>query len=226
MLYNMLWQDCVCLIAPFPNNPNPAEDFDPKRDMDISGQGLMWYARPQLFFNCTVCPTGQRARKHRHMELSLVFFSTFEPINITPHSVMQRNGVPMLYDTASGSNEPSLYICPVSNVLGRVPLMPCFIAGNKHPTLPHSLGSRQGAVADTRPGAGNGSRLFEMSPWMWRYGRGQPRKVSVAEAEARRQERTSASRQQGAVTLKRRLEQRGADFYERQRSHRAGQAQE
>jgi len=66
------------------------------------------------------------------MELSLVFFSTFEPINITPHSVMQRNGVPMLYDTASGSNEPSLYICPVSNVLGRVPLIPCFIAGNKH----------------------------------------------------------------------------------------------
>jgi len=114
----------------------------------------------------------------------------------------------------------------VSNVLGCVPLIPCFIAGNKHPTLPHSLGSRQGAVADTRPGAGNGSRLFEMSPWMWRYGRGQPRKVSVAEAEARRQERTSASRQQGAVTLKRRLEQRGADFYERQRSRRAGQAQE
>ena len=131
--------------------------------MDISGQGLMWYARPQLFFNCTVCPTGQRARKHLHTELSLVFFNTFEPINITPHSVMQRNGVPMLYDTASGSNEPSLYICPVSNVLGSVPLLHCFIAGNKHPTLPHSIGSRQVAVADTRPGAGNGSRLFELT---------------------------------------------------------------
>ena len=76
--------------------------------------------------------------EHCHKELSLVFFSTFEPINITPHSVMQRNGVPMLYDTASSSNLPSLYICPVSNVLGRVPLIPCFIAGNKHPTLPHS----------------------------------------------------------------------------------------
>ena len=76
----------------------------------------------------------------------------------------------------------------------------------------------QGAIADTRPGAGNSSRLFELSPWMWRYGRGQPRKVSVAEAEARRRERTSASRQQAAETLKRRLEQRGADFYERQRS--------
>ena len=31
----------VCVIAPFPNNPNPAEDFDPTRDVDISGQGLM-----------------------------------------------------------------------------------------------------------------------------------------------------------------------------------------
>ena len=48
---------------------------------------------------------------------------------------MQRNGVPMLYDSASIRNYPSLYICPVSNILGRVPLIPCFVAGNKHPTL-------------------------------------------------------------------------------------------
>ena len=46
----------------------------------------------------------------------------------------------------------------------------------------------------------------------------------MAEAEARRLERTSSTRQQAAVTLKRRLEQRGADFYEHQRSRRAGQA--
>ena len=41
MLYNLLQQDCVCLIAPFPNNPNQPEDFDPKYDMDISGNGLI-----------------------------------------------------------------------------------------------------------------------------------------------------------------------------------------
>lgn len=186
--------------------------------MDISGQGLMWYARPQLFFNCTVCPTGLKAKKSRHMELSLVFFSTFEPINITPNSVMQRNGVPMMYDTASSSSQPCLYICPVSNVLGRVPLIPCFISGNKHPTLPNSVGNRQGAVADTRPNAGNGSRLYELSPWMWRYGRGQPRKVSVAEAEARRRGRVSEARQQAAETIKRHREERGDDYCERQRS--------
>jgi hypothetical protein len=190
--------------------------------MDISGNGLMWYARPQLFFNCTMCPTGMQARKQRHMEVSLVFFSTFEPINITPHSTMQRNGVPMMYDTASSRNEPSLYICPVGNVLGRVPLIPCFVAGNKHPTLPHSIGSREGAVADSRPDAGNGSRLFEVSPWMWRYGRGQPRKVSVADAEARRQERISESRRQAAETVKRRRDLRGDDYSARQRRRGAG----
>ena len=170
--------------------------------MDISGQGLLWFARPQLFFNCTLCPTGMQARKQRHMEVSLVFFSTFEPINITPQSIMQRNGVPMFYDTASSSGiEPSLYLCLAGNVLGRVPMLPCFVAGNKHPTLPHSIGSRQGAVADTRPGAGNGSRLYELSPWMWRYGRGQPRKVSVEDAEARRQERLSEARRRSAETV-------------------------
>jgi len=125
-----------------------------------------------------------------------------------------------LQGSASSSNEPSLDICPVSNVLGSVPLMPCFIAGNKHPTLPHSFGNRQAAIADTRPGAGNGSRLVELS--LWRYKRGQPRKLSVAEAEEQRQERSSASRQQAAASLKRRLEQRGADFYEHQLQRQSG----
>jgi hypothetical protein len=108
--------------------------------------------------------------------------------------------------------------------LGRVPMLPCFVAGNKHPTLPHSIGSRQGAVADTRPGAGNGSRLYELSPWMWRYGRGQPRKVSVEDAEARRQERLSEARRRSAETVKRRKEQRGNDYARRQRNSGAGGA--
>ena len=77
----------------------------------------------------------------------------------------------MLYDTASSSNLPSLYLCfkLVRNVLGRVPLTPCFVRGNRTPTLPHSFGNRQGALADSRNGAGNGSRLYEVNIWMWRY---------------------------------------------------------
>jgi hypothetical protein len=56
--------------------------------VDLSGEGLLCYARPHLFFNCTVAPIGQLERKARHAELSFVLreFSTFEPIKLTPNS--------------------------------------------------------------------------------------------------------------------------------------------
>ena len=53
---------------------------------------------------------------------TLVFFSTFEPISLTPDSYMQQKGVPKLYKRAA-TVLPSLYVCPVQNVLGRVPLI-------------------------------------------------------------------------------------------------------
>ena len=95
------------LVAPQPYNPSSAESFDFRADMDLSGNGLLWYSLPQLFFQCTVCPTGSLQTPSKHKELALVFFSTFEPITLTPGAVTQRNGVPMIYDTASSSNLPS-----------------------------------------------------------------------------------------------------------------------
>ena len=77
----------------------------------------------------------------QHKELALVFFSTFEPIKLTPNAFTQRNGVPMFYYTAGSINLPSLYICLARNVLGRMPLMPCFMTGNRTPTLQHSFGN-------------------------------------------------------------------------------------
>ena len=119
----ILWQECVVLLAPYPNNPNPVESFNVKTDLDLQGDSLVWYARPQLFFNCTLCPTGARdvVFSSSHKEVSLVYFSTFEPIELTPDSIMQRAGVPMLYDSASNPRLPCLYICPVANVLGELP---------------------------------------------------------------------------------------------------------
>ncbi len=102
-----------------------------------------------------------------------------------------------VYDSASNQRLPCLYICPVANVLGRAPLFPCFIGSNSHSTIPNSfkddwrLGS---ASADTQRDKGNGSRLYEVNIWMWRYGRGRPRMVSIAEAERIRRERISESR--------------------------------
>ena len=100
--------------------------------------------------------------------------SALSNISLTPDEAMQRNRVPILYNTASSSNLPSLSLCLARNVLGRVPLTPCFVQGNRTPTLPHSFGNHQGAVAaaDSRNGAGNCSRIYEVSIWMWRYGRG------------------------------------------------------
>ena len=64
-------QDCVVVLAPYPNNPNPVESFNIKTDFDLTGDGLVWYARPQLFLSCTLCPTGFKA-------------------SVTPHSVLHR----------------------------------------------------------------------------------------------------------------------------------------
>ena len=80
-------------------------------------------------------------------------------------------------------------------MLGRVPLMQCYMCGNQHPTLPNSWGDCDGAKADTSRGRGNGSRLCEL-------------KVTVAEAERRRRERMSERRRKAAETMKRRRAER------------------
>ncbi len=56
-------QDCVVLLAPYPNNPNPVESFNITTDFDLQGDGLVWYVCPQLFFNCTLCPTGAKVAR-------------------------------------------------------------------------------------------------------------------------------------------------------------------
>lgn len=175
----------------------------------MSGSGLLWYGRLQLLFRCTLCPARAFDDTQRHTEVTLAFFSTFEPVDLTPRSVMQREGVPMFYDSASSSALPSLYICPVKNVLGRVPLIPCFVEGNTCNTIPHRfarLGRSVlgGAAADSRQDSGNGSRLYELHPWMWRYGRGHERKVSVVQSMEARAKRLRESRVRAGETAKRR----------------------
>ena len=93
-------------------------------------------------------------------------------------------------------------------VLGRVPLIPCFLRGNKDNTIPHSLRHHvpDGAAADSRPYSGTGSRLFEVNIWMLNYWRAFPIKISVADAAEMRQKRVQESRLKGAETLKRRRE--------------------
>jgi hypothetical protein len=56
------------------------------------------------------------------------------------------------------------------------------------------------ASADTQWDRGNGSRLYEVNLWMWCYGQGRPRMVSITAAERIRRERISESRIRAAET--------------------------
>ena len=125
-----------------------------------------------------------------------------------------------LYDTASNPRLPCLYICPAANVLGRAPLIPCFIDGNTHPTIPYKFKNSRllgSASADTQPDSdrGNGSRLYEVILWLWRYERGQPQTMSIEEAEAARQDRVSEARIRAEETKKRRREAAAREAAER-----------
>ncbi len=76
--------------------------------------------------------------------MDLVYFSTFEPIELMPASIMQpeRAGGLMLYDSSSNPRLPCLYICSVANVLGRAL---SFLA-----SLPHNPTPLQGRSASWR----------------------------------------------------------------------------
>ncbi len=64
----------------------------------------------------------------------LVFFNTFEELNLPITGPMEDSGVVKLYEP---SPTPCLYVAPVENMVGRVPLMQLFLAGNATPTIPH-----------------------------------------------------------------------------------------
>ena len=108
------------------------------------------------------------------------------------------------------SQIPTMYICPVTNVLGRIPLIPCYMDGQIHPTIPYRFRKSDlgGAIADSRKDNGTGSRLYELNVWLWNYGRSLPRPISVEETDKSLQKRMSESRLKGAETKKRRREGR------------------
>ena len=173
-------QDTIVVVPPYPYS---IED-DPA---DVPFEDC-WYARPQLFFNCHLRPSGARPPKNPSYKIGpddllfqLVFFSTFETLDLSIHGPMEDAEVLKLYDP---SPIPCLYVAPVANVLGRVPLIPLFLAGNSTPTIPHKfskhnlkgsafpMGSADTANADGR----RGSNVYEVNHWLWmsRFGCGKP----------------------------------------------------
>ena len=79
-----------------------------------------WYASPHLFFTCVLCPKNGRLPKNRtytfgpdDIECTLVFFSTFEELMLPIKGPMG------------------------DSMVGRVPLIQLFLAGNSTSTIAH-----------------------------------------------------------------------------------------
>ena len=88
----------------------------------------------------------------------------------------------------------------------RALLIPALLDGSATNTIP--ITKREEAQSfpygktDSRAGAGDGSRVYEVNMPLWRFGRGKAREVSVDEAERLRDEHIAASRRQAAQTKK------------------------
>ena len=142
---------------------------------------------------------------------NLVFLSTFEELKLPISGPMERAGVTKLYEPLP---TPCLYVAPAANMVGRVPLIPLFLAGNSTPTIPHQysqhkrsgfpVGTCDTAAADGR----RGSNAYEVNPWLWQFasGRGKQRLggLSVEKTGARKEAAQKERLLRGAETRRRR----------------------
>ena len=106
------------------------------------------------------------------------------------------------------SPTPCLYVAPAENMVGRVPLIPLFLAGNSTPTIPHMFSKRKEAgfpfgCADAAALDGRrGSNIYEVNPWLWQFGRGKPRLggLSVEQTGERKKVASDARHKRAAET--------------------------
>jgi len=181
-------QDTILVVPPYPYCIEEVSQDVPLEDC--------WYARPQLLFTCYLRPTGGRPPKNASyrcgpddLRYNLVFFSTFEELKLPISGPMERAGVTKLYEPFP---TPCLYVAPAARMVGRVPLIPLFLAGNSTPT----------AAADGR----RGSNVYEVNPWLWQFGRGKPRLggLSVEKTDDRKEAAQKERLLRGAETRRRR----------------------
>ena len=89
---------------------------------------------------------------------------------------------------------PCLDVAPASCMVGRVPLIPLFLAGNSTPTIPHKFRKHKSSgfpagTCDTAAVDGQlGSNVYEVNLWLWQFGPGKPHLggLSVEETDDRK----------------------------------------
>ena len=185
----LLMQDCVATIPPYPHYVGDRDDgYDVAAA--LSDPDSMWIVRPQLFFSCTVRPLTARVDSYNNspddIPLDLVFFSAFEDLHLQFTGTMESNRIRKLYEP---SPVPTLYVGLVEDLLGRLPLFPCFLDGNTTSTIPFKYSARQGrdfafGCADGHgPETRRGSHVYEVNTWLWNFGLPQARVASLSVAK-------------------------------------------
>ena len=187
-VWNIFLQDCVATIPPHPHYIGP-RDAEHDVAASISDPDSMWIVRPQLYFSCTLRPLNAAVDCYNNspedIPLDLVFFSAFEDLLLRITGTMESRGVRKLYEP---SPIPTLYVGRVEDVLGRVPLFPCFLDGNLTSTIPHKYAARQGRAFEfgcadgPLQGSQRGSHVYEVNTWLWNFGRPQPRVAGLSVA--------------------------------------------
>jgi hypothetical protein len=135
-------------LATIPPHPFYIGERDDNLNYDVAESlfdpDSMWFVRRQLLFHCTLRPigavTGHFNCSDEDIPLDLIFFSPFEERRLRTAGVMESKGIHRVYEP---SPVPTLYVGRVEDLLGRVPLIPCFLDGNATSTFPHKYSSRQ-----------------------------------------------------------------------------------
>lgn len=184
-------------------------DHEAKSNFDFAcdfESECVWYARPQLYFNCSF----RRCLNCAPIECSMVYYSAFDNLELQIQGHMESAGVKMLYEP---SGKKYFFCGLVSDMIGRVPLVPCFIHGNTTPTIPHEYSSLQRTRfnmgrADSLDGNIHGSSVYEVNLWIWQFGRGRPRigGLSVEKTDEKRKLCRTQAALASADTRKRRAE--------------------
>ena len=97
-----------------------------------------------VFIHCMRCPINARVgssnRCDKDIPLNLIFFSPFEVLRLKTAGIMESKGIHRVYKPLP---VPTLYVGRVDDLLGRVPLIPCFLDGNATSTIPHKTQVQQ-----------------------------------------------------------------------------------
>ena len=114
---------------------------------------------------------------------------------------LQNLGMPIFYECYP---IPDLRVIPVSNILTRACLAPCFLDGMcEYYTIPHRFAILQrrhfeGGLADNAVPTGRGSKLYELNLYAMNLGRAKERTVSLEDEMAQRKARKAADFERAA----------------------------